>query len=139
MNTLVKWNKNTDLFNELSRGIFNDLWTDPFFGLSRGWRPETQSETDKEYILEIELPRVKKHELKCEATDSNTIVVSVTSPTLNYKRAFGFSDCDAEKAVVELDSGVLSIKVPKVELPEPKCKVLEIKDVSNSNVKLINK
>lgn len=132
MNTLVKWNRNTDLFDELSRGIFNDLWADPFFGLSRGWRPESQSETDKEYVLEIELPRVKKNELKCEAIDSNTISVSVNNPGLNYKRSFSFSDCDAEKAIVELDAGVLSIKLPKIEPPAPKTKVLEIKDVSSA-------
>ena len=133
-NSLVKFNQNRSLFDELSESIFNDTWNDPLFGLTRGWRPETYKETDKNYTLEVEIPRVKRDEIKVEATESNTVRISVNNKNLQYERQFTFSDCNAEDANVTLDAGVLSVSLPKIVPPTPKYKTLEIKEVSDTKV-----
>jgi len=133
-NSLVKYNQNRSLFDELSHSLWNDAWSDPLFGLTRGWRPETYKETDKDYLLEIEIPRVRKNEVKCEAIDSNTVRISVNNKNLQYERQFTFSDCDAEKADIKLEAGVLSVILPKVTPLEPKYKILDIKEVSETKV-----
>jgi len=133
-NTLVKYNKSRSLLdsllNDFEHNTFNTFWNDPLFGLTRGWRPESFKDNEKDYSIEIEVPRVKKSEIKCEAIDEQSIQVTINNPSLKYARLYHVSDCDTSKADVKLEAGVLTITVPKVISPAPKTKVLEIKDIN---------
>jgi HSP20 family molecular chaperone IbpA len=131
-NTLVKYNQNrssfSKLFADLEQSIFNNVWSDPMFSLTRNFRPEQLKEDDKSYTIEIEVPRVRKSEIKCEAIDEQSIQVTINNPNLKYARLYHVSDCDTSKAEVKLEAGVLMITVPKVVPPAPKTKILEIKE-----------
>lgn len=126
-NTLVKYKNSLSLFDELTRDIWNDMWDDPFFGLSRGWRPESLKETDKEWVIEVELPRVKRENITVTSVDKNTLKVVAKNDKVSYSRVFVTDTLDAENAEVKLEDGVLTIKVPKIPLPDPKVKTIEVK------------
>jgi HSP20 family molecular chaperone IbpA len=127
-NSLQKWNRHVDLFEQLGQKIFQDVWNDPFFGTTRNWRPQLYRETDKEYVVEIEVPRVKKTEVTCEAIEGSALLVSIDSPSIKYRQEFAFSDADNSAATAELKAGVLTVSIPKVNPPEPKRKLIEIKE-----------
>lgn len=105
-------------------GIFDEFARRPSFAFTRNWRPTNVDVSDKEYTIEVELPRVKRDEVKVEAVDGNTVIVSVNTKTLVFERSFSYSDAEADKTEVKLEDGVLTLKVPRVA---PKTKLLEIK------------
>lgn len=125
-NSLIKYKDRRVAFDTLVKNIWNDMWIDPFFGLSRGFRPEFQKETDKDKTFEVELPRVKRSDVKVVATNENTIQIEAKNDRVLYTRLFTSDDIDAEKAVVKLEDGVLTVTCPKIAITEPKAKVLEI-------------
>lgn len=126
-NSLIKYKSNNSTFDTLVRSIWNDALTDPFFGFTRNWRLEEVKDADKELVIEIELPRVKKEEVKVEALDKNSLRVEAKTNRLSYSRSYFFPDIDAEKASVKLEDGVLVITIPKASDTSPTTKVLEVK------------
>lgn len=125
-NTLVKYNNYGSIFEKLTHDIFNDVFSDPFFATSRNWRPESTHETEKEWVFEVELPRVKKEQVKVKSINKNTIAIDVNTEKLTYQRTFHTNEIDATKADVKLEDGVLTVKLPKIKV-EDNAKLLEIK------------
>lgn len=126
-NTLIKHRNSLSLFDELAHSLWNEAWTDPLFGLTRNWRPETFIERDKDYLIEVELPRVKKDDIKVTAIDKNTIQIVARNDRVSYTRSFSTESLDAENSTLVLEDGVLKITIPKTSISPPNIKVLEIK------------
>lgn len=129
MNTLVKYNKHQSVFDKLTSEIFQDVFSDPFFAVSRNWALENNSETEKEYRIEVELPRFRKEEIKVTSAN-NSITIEAKNGRRSYFRTFETWDADTEKSDVQLENGVLTVVIPKKPESIPKQKVLEIKDKS---------
>lgn len=129
-NTLVKYKTQENLFNTLTREIWNDMFIDPFFGLSRNWRPEYIKNEDNQITLEIELPRVKASEIKVTSEDNNTIKITANNDKVIYNRLFRLDGIDGDKSTVKLENGVLTVTIPKL-VSESKVKNLEVKEVKS--------
>lgn len=108
------------LFDRMHDGF----WKDPVFQLNRNWRPTDISESEKEYVIEIELPRFKREEIKVEVTKGVLKVVAKNART-SYVREFILQFSDFEKTEVKLEDGLLKITVPKNDLG--KTKYIDIK------------
>ena len=125
-NTLQKYNKYGSRFDQLATDIFQDVFSDPFFALTRNWAPQNTQETEKEYVIEVELPGLTKQEVKVSAT-ANTITIDAKNSRKTYFHQFSVYDTDTEKTDVKLENGVLTVKVPKKPEAVPKERLLEIK------------
>jgi HSP20 family protein len=133
---LIPFNKNLpsnrvrgfeDFYNMLD-DFFSDAWP-----LRRSLTGDTfkidVQEAEKEYIIDAELPGVKKEEISLELNDGQlTIGVKKEANTeekqKNYihkerrftsmQRSIYLADARAEEVKAKLDNGVLRITVPKV-------------------------
>jgi len=101
------------------------------------WAPSVDiQETDKEFLVKVDLPEVKKEEVKVEMQDN---VLSIEGERKREKeekgkqfhrveRAYGkfvrrFSlptEVDAAKVVAEFNDGVLQVHMPKLVVEKPK-------------------
>ena len=109
---ITKYNNlNNDLDVWVNK-MHDSFWNDPFFQLSRNWRPTDVEETESEYVLEIELPRFKKEDVKIEVS-KGLMKVSAKNNKSAYIREFSLPYADLEKATSSLEHGVLKINVPK--------------------------
>jgi len=124
MNSIVRYNAlNKDLFG-IVNSFHDAFWSDPVFQLERNWRPTDTVETDKEYKVEIELPRFKREEVKVEVV-KNVLQITAKNNRTSYFRTFSFEDADFNKTDVKLADGVLTVIVPKDE--SSVTKLIEIK------------
>jgi HSP20 family molecular chaperone IbpA len=109
---ITKYNNlNSDLDVWVNK-MHDSFWNDPFFQLSRNWRPTDVVENETEYVLEIELPRFKKEEIKVEVS-KGILKISAKNPRSTYVREFSLSYADLEKTISSLEHGVLTLKIPK--------------------------
>lgn len=137
MSGLTPFNRN----KRTPRGVwfnnnFYDNFLDDFFSgdwpLGRGLQRNTfrvdVQETDKEYLIEAELPGIKKKDIDL-ATEGDTLSIYVNSKEeideekagyIHKERRVGsmarrmrLVDADLKKAKAELKEGILKIKVPK--------------------------
>lgn len=99
--------------------------------------PATEiAETEKNYILSVDLPGLKKDEIKIEVLD-NTLTLSgerkreekfddgkvrrIEKSYGSFKRSFSLpANADAEKIEAKYDSGVLELSIPKAKLTTSK-------------------
>lgn len=126
-NTLTKFNNHLGLFNELSSGIWRDLFDDPFFGYSRGWKLENWKETDKSHIFEVELPRFKREQIEISVEDNQILRIKADNGNSKYIKSIKLNNVDFNKSDIKLEDGVLTITTPKIESKDPQVKKLEIK------------
>ncbi len=107
------------------------------------WMPAVnEKEDEKAYIVEVDLPGVKKEDISVEVKD-NILVVSgerkfkKEEEDKGYKRVESFfgrferrftlpADADPEKIEAKVEDGVLTIVIPKIEQKE-NTKKIEIK------------
>jgi HSP20 family protein len=123
-NQVTKYNGlNSDLIG-LVDSFHDAFWNDPFFQLSRNWRPTDISETDNDYKIEIELPRFKRDEIRVEAA-KGVLRVTAKNAKANYVREFGLPYANLNESDIKLADGVLTISVPKSG--EGQTKQLQIK------------
>lgn len=121
-----------DLYTQMGR------WMDSAMGRggdSPGWSPLADVTEDEDgYLVEVELPGVKRDDISIELLGSELAV----SGTLQEKERQGLvrhrtrrtgefhyrvrlpQSVDADKIEATLDEGVLSIRVPKVEAAKPR-------------------
>lgn len=101
------------------------------------WSPIVDvSEDDKEYVIEAELPELKKEDVKVSVQDN---VLSISGERKSEKeeknkryhrverqygrfvRSFALpEDCDGSKVAAEYKDGVLKVRLPKSEKEKPK-------------------
>jgi len=142
---LVPFNrKNTDLFNTGFKDFYNML--DDFFADSWPIRRSLAGDTfkidvrenEKEYIVEAELPGVKKDEINV-AINEGRLTISVKREEKledegkNYihkerhyasmTRNIFLADASDEGIKAKLEEGVLNITVPKKEKPDNSVKI----------------
>lgn len=129
-NTLVKYNNYQSLFDDWTHRIFNDVFSDPFFASTRNWALEDIKDNDKEYVLEVELPRFKREEIEVTTSENTLSIKAKNDKGRVYNRLFTVNNAIADKATVTLKNGVLSVSIPKVELEKPKVNRLEIKEIN---------
>jgi HSP20 family protein len=115
------------------RGFFEDFFNDPFFtGLSAAVNPVKADirENEKEYLIEAELPGVKKEDIKLDLRD-DVLTISVENNIEtneerdnyirrerrygSFSRSFYVENTDHEAITAKYNDGILSIKLPKSE------------------------
>ena len=102
------------------------------------------TEKDGNYVLEADLPGVKKEDIHIDLKD-DTMVISATRNNTSeekdsegrvirserssgsYSRSFDISTVDADKITAEYVDGVLKLTMPKKQPEEPQTRRLEIK------------
>ncbi len=113
---------------------------DDFFGLERGIEsfnpPLDVEEIDSGYIASMDLPGIKKDEVKIEARDGVLYVSGERKEEIKEERkgrhyserSYGYFQralslpvgCDPEKIRADYSDGVLKIEIPKGEIEMPK-------------------
>ena len=137
--TLVKWTPNRSLFN-LANNLFDDYFrTESLMSRTReSWYPSVDiEENDDDYIVLLELPGMKKEDVKISFHD-DILTVSGEKKVENaeknngnyhyFERRFGKfersfrinSDIISEKIEATMKDGVLTISLPKAEISKPK-------------------
>lgn len=120
--------------DELTQRV-NSLWEANLNGDLHGWAPLADvEETDDAYVVEIDLPGVKRDDIDIQLTDRQLTV----SGEIKEKERTGIlrrrtrrvgqfqysvtlpADVDAEKVTAHLDDGVLTVRVPKPEQAKPR-------------------
>lgn len=145
--TLVKWNPTRNLglltgFGDLD-SVVSDFFAAPFglTGLNDpGWSPRVDvKETEKEFEVHAELPGIDKKEIEITVNDGVLAIKGEKKHEVNdkngegentyrfresgygkFERSFRFSEPVIEDRITaKYKNGVLSINVPKAEVPEP--------------------
>jgi HSP20 family protein len=113
----------------------NRLWEAGFDGGLQDWAPLADvEETDDFYVVEIDLPGVKRDEVDIQLTDRQlTVAGEVTEKERTgilrrrTRRVGRFqysvtlpADVDADGVSARLDDGVLTVRVPKAEQAKPR-------------------
>nr|CAM96544.1 16.9b kDa heat-shock protein [Triticum turgidum subsp. dicoccum] len=136
---------------------FADLWADPFDTFRSivpaisGGSSETAAlanarvdwkETPEAHVFKVDLPGVKKEEVKVEVEDGNVLVVSgersrekedkndkwhrVERSSGKFVRRFRLpEDAKVEEVKAGLENGVLTVPVPKAEVKNPEVKAIQ--------------
>lgn len=135
MSRLVPFNKrNNSLMNSsyedfynMVDNFFNDNWLSTRNFIQGSFKINIK-ENDKEYIVEAELPGVKKEEIKLELNEGKLNIsverenkveeeknnyVHKESSFTSMKRSIYLADATSEDIKAKLDNGILSITVPK--------------------------
>jgi HSP20 family protein len=127
-------------------GKFFGPWTRPYevtesFKVA-DWTPAADiQETEKEYLLKLEIPEVKKEDVKVTLQDNELTVTGERKLEKEEKdkkfhrieRAYGTfvrtfnvpTDADETKINAEFKDGLLLLKLPKLDKPRPK--TIEVK------------
>ncbi len=144
---IVKWNPFRELEEIQTRlnRFFPEFVTrrpeneTPFF---TDWTPAVDiTETDKEYLIKVELPELKREDVKVEVLDGVLTVEGERKREKEEKgkrfhkveRAYGTfirqfalpSEVDAEKVEAQFKEGVLNVHLPKTAVASPKA--IEVK------------
>jgi HSP20 family protein len=97
-------------------GMLDDFFSDDFMMPRRSLARDTfkldVQDKEKEYLIEAELPGVKREE-KVDEEKKNYIHKERRYCSMN--RSVYLADADTENIKAKLDNGVLEITVPKVE------------------------
>ena len=122
--------------------MLDDFFTDPWFSGRRvreGFKLDVQR-TDKEYLIEAELPGVNKDEVSLDLRDGTLSIAvnreeSKNEENKNYihrerrvssmSRSVYLGDVDADAVSAKLDNGVLKISVP-IKTPVDNSRRIEI-------------
>ena len=108
------------------------------------WRPAANiSETDKEYLIKAELPEVEKKDVEVsvhdgvitikgerrfEKTDESEQQHRVESFYGSFARSFSLpADVDETQIKAESKDGVLTVRLPKTEVVQPKAIDIQVK------------
>lgn len=128
-----------DLYNQMGR-----LWDRAFdtgTPLAGSWSPLADvCETDDSYVVEIDVPGVKRDDLSVQLTGNDLVVTGELKETeregmfrRRTRRTGSFeyrtnlpSDVRADDIEAHLNEGVLVLRVPKAEVAQPR--KIEIKD-----------
>lgn len=141
-----------DFRREMDR-LFDDFWSMPTASpgseMTAAWSPMTDiDEEDDHYMLSLEIPGMKRDELKIEVID-NQVVISGERKTEEkrkekgsvyserrfgrFQRSFALpTHVDAEKIEAQYQDGVLKVYVPKSEAAKPR--QIKIGDTSSGGI-----
>lgn len=128
-------NQDSDIFN-LDR-VFENFMNDsvfPSFYTHSGFMKVDIKEEDDAFILEAELPGVRKENISIDINEGR-LTLSVESDERKeekneryvrrerrvgmMRRSFNINDVDADKISAKLEDGLLSMRLPKLEKGKP--------------------
>ena len=113
--------------------FFDDFFRDPFFARVSSMTTPIKAdvkETDKEYIVEAELPGVNKEDIvidlhddvltlgvdiKQEKDEENDGYIYKERQRGSYRRSFNVVNIDNEKVKASYKDGILTVNLPKAE------------------------
>lgn len=141
----------SDLRREMDR-VFDDFWSSPLSSAQEtttSWSPRTDvDETEDHYMVSLELPGMKRDELKIEVVDNQVVISgerkqeekSRQRGSLYSERRYGkfqrvFSlpaHVDTSKIEAQYQDGILNVYVPKSEAAKPR--QIKIGDPSAGNI-----
>jgi len=83
-------------------------------------------EDEKKYLLYLDMPGVKKEDLKIEVKDSNLVILGESKErSRKYNRVFNLPNfADIDNIEADLVDGVLKVNIPKLK---EKAKLVRIK------------
>ena len=120
---------NDDNFNRMIDNFFNDSWMLPFRNYSETFKMDVK-ENENEYILDAELPGVKKEEIKLELNDGNLIIMvrreeNVDESKDNYihkerrlssmQRSVYLPNVKNDGVTAKFEDGILKISISKAK------------------------
>ena len=140
---LAPWSALREMERELSR-VFGDFYGDNADLLNSAWAPQVDlSETEDEYVLQADLPGLKRDDVELVCVDN---VVNLKGERRHeskeekggyhrierryggFQRSFeipgGF---DADKVTASFEDGVLTVHLPKREEQKPKQIKVDVK------------
>lgn len=132
--------KNLFDFESVFENFFNDRFFPALYKNSAQMKVDVK-ENENEYVLEAELPGIKKEDLNLQIDDDRlTISVQKNEQTDEEKdnyirrersysamtRSFGIANVDADNVNAKYENGVLSVKLPKKPQKAIKGKQIDI-------------
>ncbi|HNX28745.1 MAG TPA: Hsp20/alpha crystallin family protein [Syntrophomonadaceae bacterium] len=139
-NSLAQRNRNLFDIDDVFESFFNDRFFPTLYSNSAQMKVDIK-ETEKEYVLEAELPGISKDEVKVEIDDDRITITAQKNEQAeeekdNYirkersyramTRSFAIHDIDAENIKAKYDNGILCITLPKQEQKSVKGKQIDI-------------
>lgn len=134
--------RNGDLFD--IDNFFEDFFNEPtfpvFLGNGGNMRVDI-SENEKEYVLEAELPGIRKEDISIEVNDDRLTISANRDERVEEKRdnyirkerrasrmtrSFSVDNVDTDKITAKHDNGVLTLILPKKEQSRPGGKKIDI-------------
>lgn len=125
-----------DMFEE----FFGESFLPAFFTGDAGMKADIR-ETDKEYIVEVEVPGVRKEDVKVDYSDGRLTVAVETNEIINEEgknyirkerrygsraRSFLFDDVKEDAIKAKFENGVLVLTLPKMEGTRVNSRKIEI-------------
>lgn len=113
--------------------FFDDFWANSFFAPFFGWNGEIKtdvSENDKEYVIEAELPGVKKEDIKVDLKDdiltisveNNQVINEEGKNYIRKERRYGsqsrnyyLNNVNEAGVTAKFDNGILTLTLPKAQ------------------------
>lgn len=127
-------------FNSFFDNFFNDSITAGFFQAPNPIKADI-SETEKEYLIEADMPGVKKEDIKLELRDGVLTIGVEHNEEVDekrenyirkerrygsYCRSFQVDGVNQEDVTAAYNDGVLTVKLPKTEEVKPKTHRIDI-------------
>lgn len=106
-------------FDSFAGRLFSNVWADPTFLTQRNYRAYDVQEDDKQYIIEVELPRFKRNQIKLQIVNG-AIQLIAENEKGTYSKTWSLSNVNLEKITSKLEDGVLHITIEKTPESQPK-------------------
>lgn len=135
---LIPYKRNID---KIINSMFEDFWLEDYRPVYSNRMRVDIREDEEKYILEAELPGIKKEEIVLEAKD-NILTISIEKDEKideekeNYiikerrygsmSRSFSIDNVNIEKIKAKFENGILSVTLPKLESKNNKSKRINI-------------
>ncbi|MBU5315390.1 Hsp20/alpha crystallin family protein [Clostridium bornimense] len=142
---LIPFNTNSidnkrDGFGNLLSDFFNDDFFTPFYKEANAFKADIK-ETENEYLVEAELPGVKKEDISLEYKDNNLTISAKRDEFINeekdnyirrerhygnFSRSFYVDNINKDDILAKFENGELKIVLPKIEKTSPSSNRIEI-------------
>lgn len=119
---------------EVERNIWNDFFGPSFLSTNSSVMKTDIRETEKEYLLDVELPGFNKEDVKISLEDgyltietkkneennntSTSNYIRKERYSVNASRSWYVGNVDLSQIKANFNNGILTVSVPKEQLPE---------------------
>ncbi len=127
-------------FESIFNDFFSDSFAPAFFRAGHPMRADIR-ETEKEYVLEADMPGVKKEDIRLDLRDGILTVGVEHNENVDdtrenyirkerrygsYSRSFSVDGVKQENITAKYNDGVLTVNLPKTEEQKPKTHRIDI-------------